>query len=185
MLFILHTGQTGVERGAHAAAIATGAAIAGFAPAECRDELGPLPPDIALRLTRHPERGSRPALRGNLAIASGVLLVVPDARHAASVTAIPWLLQRIRGSHLPKLICDPHTSVADAAAWAMALPVTCGSQRVMVTGPRGTRWPDGEAVSRRLVHAIGSAGIAATARPVAQAREPAVLPPSSCPHSIA
>ena len=87
MLVILHSGQTGVERGAHRGASVAGLSVAGFMPLDRRDELGLVPTDVADHLTPHFDRGPRPAVRANVAIASGVLLVVPDAMRAEMLNA--------------------------------------------------------------------------------------------------
>jgi hypothetical protein len=155
MLVIIHSGQTGVERGAHRAAIAAGLSIAGFMPLDKRDELGPIPPDIANVLTTCFDRGPRPAVRANIALASGVLLVVPDALTPEKFTAMSAVLQGIRSARVPSLVCDGKTNLDDVVRWARQLPETSGSTRIMVTGPRSTRWPDGETIARRLVSAIG------------------------------
>ena len=155
MLVIIHSGQTGVERGGHRAAVAAGIAIAGFMPVDRRDELGAIPHEIADMLTPCFDRGPRPAVRANITLASGVLLVVPDAAHAEKFTAMSAVLQGIRSARAPSLICDPQTNLDDVVRWSHQLPETSGSTRVMVTGPRGTRWPEGENIARRLVAAIG------------------------------
>jgi len=157
MLVIIHSGQTGVERGAHRAAISAGLSVAGFMPLDRRDELGPIPPDVAQLLTPCFDRGPRPAVRANIALASGVLLVVPDAATPEKFTAMSVVLQGVRSGRVPSLACDPRTNLDDVQRWAARLPETSGSTRVMVTGPRGTRWPEGETVARRLVAAIGIA----------------------------
>ena len=154
MLVIVHSGQTGVERGAHRAAVSGGIAIAGFMPVDCRDELGPVPEDVATQLTPCFERGPRAAVRANVALASGVLLVVPDRRHVDKFTAMRAVMTCVRGAKAASFIADPTTDVIEVATWARALPETSGSVRVLVTGPRGTRWLDGEGVARRLVTAI-------------------------------
>ena len=151
---IVHSGQTGVERGAHRAAVSGGIAIAGFMPVDARDELGPVPPDVAAHLTPCFERGPRAAVRANVALASGVLLVVPDRRHVDKFTAMRAVMTAVRGARAPSFISDSTTDVLEVATWARQLPETSGSVRVMVTGPRGTRWLDGEGVARRLVTAI-------------------------------
>ncbi len=165
MFFIIHSGQTGVERGAHHGALAAGLQIAGFMPQERRDELGPLPDEVARYLTPSIEKGPRPALRANLEIASGVIVVVTEAAIASTLPTMSWLLKQIRARKVPLLVADPGTSVADAASWAGQLPLTCGSRRLVVTGPRSTRWPEGEAVARRLVTAISLTGVADTNEP--------------------
>lgn len=155
MLVILHSGQTGVERGAHRAATTLGISLAGFMPLDKRDELGPVPADVGELLTACFDRGPRPAVRANVALASGVLLVVPDAARAEKFTAISAVLQAVRSAHVPLMVCDAHTNVDDIGWWVRQLPETSGSTRVLVTGPRGTRWPEGESVAKRIVSAIG------------------------------
>lgn len=155
MLVILHSGQTGVERGAHRAAIAAGISVAGFMPLDKRDELGPVPPDVADQLTACFDRGPRPAVRANVQLASGVLLVVPEAARADKFTAMAAVLQAVRSARAPLLTCDPHTNLDDILWWVKQLPETSGSVRVLVTGPRATRWPEGETIAKRIVGAVG------------------------------
>lgn len=157
MLLIIHSGQTGVERGAHRAAVSAGLSIAGFMPLDKRDELGPIPLDVAQVLTPCFDRGPRPAVRANIALASGVLLVVPEASTPEKFTAMSAVMQGIRSARAPSLVCDGKTNLDDVVRWARQLPETSGSTRIMVTGPRGTRWPDGETIARRIVAAIGMA----------------------------
>lgn len=154
MLVVVHSGQTGVERGAHRAAIAAGLTVAGFMPVDRRDEMGPIPSDIATCLTPCFDRGPRPAVKANVAISSGVLLVVPDGSDPNKFTAMSAVLAAARAGKLPYLVCDPLTNLEDVAAWVHALSPSSGSRRVLVTGPRGTRWQNGEQVARRLVAAI-------------------------------
>jgi Circularly permutated YpsA SLOG family len=155
MLVILHSGQTGVERGAHRAAVAMRISVAGFMPLDKRDELGPIPTDVAEQLTPCFDRGPRPAVRANVTLASAVLLLVPDSTRAEKFTAMAAVLQAVRSVRTPLLVCDPRTNVDDVVWWVRQLPETSGSTRVLVTGPRGTRWPEGESIARRLVGAIG------------------------------
>ena len=154
MLIIIQSGQTGVERGAFRAAQTAGLQLAGFMPVDGRDELGKIPDPVAQCLTPCFERGPRPAVRANIALASGVLVVVPDARQADKYTAMTATLKTARSLAVPFLICDGTTDVDQVVAWARQLPETSGSVRVMVTGPRETRWKEGEAIARRLVTAI-------------------------------
>lgn len=155
MHVIIHSGQTGVERGAHRAAAAAGLSIAGFMPLDKRDELGPVPSDVAESLTACFDRGPRPAVRANVSIASGVLLVVPDAARAEKFTAMAAVLQAVRSARAPLLTCDPQTNLDDVIWWVKQLPETSGSTRLLVTGPRATRWPEGEGIAKRIVGAVG------------------------------
>lgn len=158
MLIVLHSGQTGVERGAHTAAVAAGFGVAGFMTLEQRDELGPLPEDIARCLTPCFERGPRRAVHANVKLASGVLLVVPASKDLHRTAGMSALQQTIRAAEVPWLVADPASDASDVARWVLQLPVTSGSRRLLVTGPRATRWPDGEKVARRLVAAIAMTG---------------------------
>jgi hypothetical protein len=123
-------------------------------PLDKRDELGPVPVDVAEALTPHFDRGPRPAVRANVALASCVLLVVPDATRAEKFTAMSAVLQSVRSAHAPMLICDPKLNLDDIARWVATIPETSGSKRLLVTGPRGTRWPAGEGVAKRIVSAV-------------------------------
>jgi hypothetical protein len=154
MLVIIHSGQTGVERGAHRAATTIGVPVAGFMQLDGRDELGPVPVEIAATLTPCFERGPRPAVRANIALASGVLLVVPSASNPEKFTAMMPVLQAVRAARAPVMICDPGTDPDVVARWVFALPETSGSTRILVTGPRGTRWHGGESAAWRLVMAM-------------------------------
>lgn len=157
MLVVVHSGQTGVERGAHRAALAAGLTVAGFMPLDKRDELGPIPDDVAGCLTPCFDRGPRPAVRANIAISSGVLLVVPDASDPNKFTAMPAVLAAARAARLSYLVVDPLTNLDDVTKWVGDLAPSSGSRRILVTGPRGTRWHTGEQIARRLVSAIAIA----------------------------
>jgi hypothetical protein len=154
MLVIVHSGQTGVERGAHRAATAAGLTTAGFMPLDGRDEMGPIPGEIAATLTPCFDRGPRPAVRANVGIASGVLLIVPDASDPNKFTAMSAVLSAARAGKVPYRVADPVTSVEEISSWVWDLPASSGSLRLLVTGPRGTRWHTGEQAARRIVAAI-------------------------------
>jgi hypothetical protein len=154
MLVVVHSGQTGVERGAHRAAVTAGLTVAGFMPIDGRDEMGPIPDEVASCLTPCFDKGSRPAVRANVAISSGVVLVVPDAQDPNKFTAMAAVLTAARTAKLPYLVVDPLTNLEDVSRWVQTLPASSGSRRVLITGPRGTRWHTGEQVARRLVAAM-------------------------------
>jgi hypothetical protein len=126
-------------------------------PLDTRDELGQLPSDVASMLTTCFERGARPAVRANINLASGVLLVVPDSTRADKFRAMAAVIQAIRSARVPMLACDPKTNLDDITSWVKQLPETSGSTRIVVTGPRGTRWIEGESIARRIVSAIAIA----------------------------
>jgi hypothetical protein len=153
-MIVIHSGQTGVERGAQRAASSVGLPLGGFSSADRRDELGPLPDEIARDLTPCGERGSRAPIRANLEIASGVIVVVPDASTPRQFTGIGVVLQSARARGVPYKVADERTDPEDLAAWSRRLPATSGPVRLMVTGPRETRWAAGSKVSWKIVAAI-------------------------------
>lgn len=126
-------------------------------PLDKRDELGPVPADIAEQLTPCFERGPRQAVKANISLASGTLLLVPDAAHPTKFTAVAAVMQALRTARTPSMICDPQTNLDDIVQWVRRLPETSGSVRVFITGLRGTRWNEGEALARRVVGAIALA----------------------------
>lgn len=157
MLVVVHSGQTGVERGAHRAAVSAGLTVAGFMPLDKRDELGLIPDDVASFLTPCFDKGPRPAVRANVAIASGIVLVVPDAAEPSKFTAMSAVLTAARSAKLPYLVVDPMTIVDVVTRWVKTIPTSSGSRRILITGPRGTRWHTGEQTARRLVTSMSLA----------------------------
>lgn len=151
MLSILHSGQTGVERGAHRAALTLGLPITGFKTPTERDELGRLPDDVAACLQRCPDAGPRAAARATLATATGLLVLAPEARTVARTPTIGWLPRAARVHGVRTLVADTSTLPADVIAWLHA-----GERphRLYITGPRVTRWPPGETLAKRLVMSI-------------------------------
>jgi hypothetical protein len=150
---ILHSGQTGVERGAHHGAVASGIPVRGFMRPERRDELGPLPDDVARVLEPCADGGQRAAVLATLALATAVVVVVPDIRIALRKRTATWVLRSARARRLPYWLCDSATSVTDVATWYGQL-AAADAHHILVTGPRATRWRDGESVARRLVKAL-------------------------------
>src|SRR4051812_26474821 len=153
-LVILHTGQTGVERGADRAARAVGIPVEGFSTYERRDELGALPADVAKDLTPCLQRGARSALRATLERANVLIIAVPDARDPNSNTGIEALRRAARSGGVPHWIVDPSTNYDEVAIRLRALELTTDPLNVLVTGPRFTRWHEGEKVGWRVVAQI-------------------------------
>ena len=151
MIVVIHSGQTGVERGAHRAAQTLGLGATGFSTLDQRDELGPLPKSIAEALTPCYERGSRAAVRANIQIASGLMVVIPDARTPDRFTAVRSLIGAARAQKLPYRLIDPSSDLDDIRRFVDGLAPTSGSTRVMITGPRATRWAAGERTAWQVV----------------------------------
>ncbi|CAN5732627.1 hypothetical protein BH11MYX1_BH11MYX1_14510 [soil metagenome] len=150
-LIILHTGQTGVERGADRAARAVGFPVEGFSSYEKRDELGVLPPHVSGDLVACPQRGARSALRATLATASLLVIVVPDAAHPNSLPGIEALRRSARTVGTPHWIVDPSSDLDHAVERIRRFELTSRPLKVLVTGPRFTRWHEGERMGWRVV----------------------------------
>jgi hypothetical protein len=146
---ILNAGRTGVERGAYQGAVTAGLTVTGVCRRGLKDELGPLPPELASVLTPCEDRGMRAAVLKCLEMASAVLIVVPHRREVTNYPHLVWLLKRARATNLPVRIHDDDTPIMDTIAWALA-----EDRALYVTGPRGTRWAQGESVARRLLRAV-------------------------------
>jgi hypothetical protein len=150
-LIILHTGQSGVERGADCAARILNVPVAGFCTFERRDELGALPEPIARDLTPCAQRGARSAQRDTLATASAVLLIVPDVKRVSSYPGITMLRALARKTGTPHWVVDPIVDRAALVTELRALARDTSPLRLMVTGPRMTRWQEGMHSGRELV----------------------------------
>lgn len=172
MITIVHGGQTGVDRGAHEGAIANGWRVAGYMPRDGRDELGPIPADIARFLTPHASRDYGARTEANVHSASAVLIVVRAAVEARSTPGTAKTIDLANRRSMPLLIVDPTHAPEQIASWiselikppALMLPLD-GVQiqpdpvRLMIAGPRESKWPGARITSadllRRVALAIG------------------------------
>ncbi len=154
---IVHTGQTGVERGACQAARAVGLPTLGVMPSDGRDERGRIPPDVSADLVVGLERGHRAAVRSCVELATSVLVVIPVAAAPSRFTAMSVVTGAAGRAGRSWFIADLVTDVDDIAAWVARQPTPDGAPRLFVTGPRGTRWTSGEAVARRIVTGLAMA----------------------------
>ncbi|MEO8552315.1 MAG: putative molybdenum carrier protein [Kofleriaceae bacterium] len=148
---LLHTGQSGVERGADRAARALGLKVAGYSTFERRDEMGPLPTELAADLVPCPTRGARAALRGTMESAMAVVIAVPETATANRYAGIEALRRSCRKLAIPHWVVDPATDLDAVACDVRHSRPRDASLRVLVTGPRLTRWERGEAVGWRIV----------------------------------
>lgn len=150
-MILLHTGQTGVERGADRAARAVGMPIEGCCAFERRDELGPLPPEIAADLTACDRRGARSALRATLQRADLLVIGVPDASHPNDSAGVEALRRAARRDEIPQWTVDLSTDFESTGLRIRELEQTRAVLRVLMTGPRLTRWRDGERLGWRMI----------------------------------
>lgn len=157
-MIILHGGQTGVDRGAHDAAIDNGWTVRGYMPKDGRDELGLIPADVARHLLRCVDGGYPARTRMNVQISYAVLLVVPDEEdpQASRGTALTWRIATELGR--PRLPVNPRRaeSTAEVSRWIRQLRMRSArvDLPILVAGPRASRWPEGHAETAGLLRRV-------------------------------
>jgi putative molybdenum carrier protein len=170
---IVSGGETGVDRAALDAALATGFPCGGWVPGDRSAEDG----TIAMRypLTPLPKGGTRQRTRLNVVDSDGSVIFFHELlKGGARLTRNLCALEK-----RPYLLVDAHKSLeARAAARDIVEFVQRHSIRVLnVSGPRASRWPPGyEFVFAAMSECIQ---LAASASASASANQPAeeALPP--------
>lgn len=164
MITILHGGQTGVDRGAHVAALANGWAIGGYMPSDQRDELGPIPADVAKVLTPHGTPIYAERTEANVLSANALIVIVPDAEQPRATPGTAKTIEFANARGLRSRILDRKTPLAPIARWIWVdvlmhnvLPIEGFAQtpaRVMVAGPRESKWPGAQATTADLLRKL-------------------------------
>lgn len=125
--------------------------VEGFCTFERRDELGALPAEITADLIACEQRGARSALRATLERADVLVIAVPQVAQANANTGIEALRRAARAGGVPHWLVDASTDLDAVGLKLRQLEQTTDPLRVMVTGPRYTRWREGERLGWRLV----------------------------------
>ena len=176
MITIIQGGQTGVDRGAYQAAVDNGWSLAGYMPREARDELGPIPKDVARHLVPHDRAGYGARTEANVQSASAVLIVVRDAREPGATPGTAKTIELAAGRRLRCKIVDPTSDAAPIARWIWNDLRTPGvlmlaldnfqdldpvPTRLLVAGPRESKWPGARLETVAFLHrvALAIAGI--------------------------
>lgn len=150
-IVVLHTGQTGVERGVDRAAREAGFKVEGFSTRDARDEIGPIPGEIAGDLQRADRQGARVPLGPTLALANALVVVLPPSTTLAQNTGAAALVREARKLGVTVYVADPSSDFEKLCIALRALEHALGTLRVMVWGPRGTRWAGGEGAGWRFI----------------------------------
>ena len=145
-LVLVTSGQTGVERGAVRAAAMTDTPVVGICTREARDELTSLPPEIANHLQPARAGGVRFAAVQNLALATAVIIAVPEVAAVKSISNLATLDRTARAKDLPVEIVDPSADLSGLLARFRGPP-----HLVYITGPRATRWAQGQELGFKIV----------------------------------
>jgi hypothetical protein len=170
MITLVHGGQTGVDRGAHEAALINGWAIAGFMPIDCRDERGRIPDDVARFLIPHDKPGYGARTEANVRSANAALIIVRDAAEAHTTPGTAMTIELVIDRRLPRRVVDPTYDATAIASWlwndllaprAPMLPLLGFSappapNRLLVAGPRESKWPEARAETTGLLGRIAA-----------------------------
>ena len=157
--WLIHGGQTGVDRGAWAAAIALGARghtirAGGVMPKDAKDEAGVIPEVVRRNMRACDTAGYEARTIENVRGADALLVVVknrlqPDATPGTRLT----LAQAAKQPGLQTMVADAES--ADQVAWWLAhLPPWAKNRhpfKLMVAGPRESLWPGAELATQELL----------------------------------
>ena len=168
---IIHGGQSGVDRGAHEAAIDNGWSIAGFMPRDRRDELGPIPEAVARFLVPHDKAIYAARTTSNVRSASAALIIVHNVDAPRSTPGTAMTIDLATQQRLPRRIIDPATDVAQIARWIWndllmrrplmlpldGLKLDPAPLRLLVAGPRESKWRGARVETAALLRRIALA----------------------------
>jgi hypothetical protein len=166
-LTIIHGGQRGVDQGAHEAAIDNGWTVTGYMPRDGRDELGQIPPDVARFLVPHTKPGYGARTEANVQMSTAALIVVQDANDSQVTPGTAKTIKLAIERRLPRMIVDPSVDPALVARWiwnmtprTLSLPFEDHQRhdplRLLVAGPRESKWPGAQAKTAGLLRQVGS-----------------------------
>ena len=168
MITVVHGGQTGVDRGAHEAAIDNGWRLTGYMPSDRRDELGPIPEVVARFLVPHDKANYAARTEANVQSASAALIVVHDANEPRATPGTAMTIDLAVRRHLLHKIVDPATDAAQIARWIWSdllmprplllpldgLKLDLAPTRLLVAGPRESKWRGARAETATFLRRI-------------------------------
>jgi hypothetical protein len=158
-LVIVHGGQTGVDRGAHEGAIDNGWSVAGVMPKDGCDERGPIPADVYRCLSRCTIDGLAVRTEVNLDDAHAVLVVVPDSQDPYATPGTRLTLVGARKRRLPRLVAEPSVPIDLLAKWVRDAGRDRLTFKLMVAGPRESRWASGRVETAALLRRLALADL--------------------------
>lgn len=155
-----------MDRGAHEAAIDSAWSVAGYMPRDRRDELGTIPDEVARFLTAHEKTSYAARTAANVRMATAALLVVREAGDPRETPGTAMTLEMAEERRLRCLVVDPSSDPTTIARWiwttllaprAQQLLSLLGSPqdptpaRLLVAGPRESKWPGARVQTRELL----------------------------------
>lgn len=172
MITVVHGGQTGVDRGTHEAAIDNAWKLAGHMPRDQRDELGPIPPEVAKFLVAIDATSYAARTAANVRASTATLIVVRDKGHPRETPGTTRTLELATARRMRHLIVDPASDPETIARWIWAdphrmtrtltlpfldLPLDPPPMRLLVGGPRESKWSGAQAQTAALLRKVASA----------------------------
>jgi hypothetical protein len=135
---IVSGGQTGVDRGALDAALATGFPCGGWCPANRSAEDGPIPDRYPV--TPLSSRGNRQRTRQNVLDSDGTAILFHESLKGGTL----FTHDLCRREHKPYIVLDATRISESAAAAAIVRFITENDIRILnVAGPRSSGWAQG------------------------------------------
>jgi len=156
-----------VDRGAHDAALDNAWRVTGYMPRDGRDELGQIPQTVACFLLPHDKPGLGARTEANVRMAAAALIIVRKDDDPRVTPGTAQTVDLVTLRHLPQMIVDPATNPTKIARWiwssllahrTLMLPFGTLSRepqqeppRLLVAGPRESKWPGARAVTATLL----------------------------------
>jgi hypothetical protein len=182
VITIVHGGQTGVDRGAHEAAINNGWSLAGYMTRDQRDELGQIPPDVARFLVAIDKTSYAARTEANVRAATAALIVVQDANDPGVTPGTAKTIDLVMERRMRRTIVDPQADATVIARWiwtdlrmmsTLPLPLEIETKvldpvptRLLVAGPRESKWRGARVETAALLRRVGLALVEIARPPV-------------------
>lgn len=171
MITIVHGGQTGVDRGAHEAAIDNGWKVAGYMTRDQRDELGQIPPAVARCLVAIDKTSYTARTGANVRTATAALIVVRDEDDPRATPGTAQTIDLVVARRMRRKIVGPQHDATVIAHWIwndllmmsmLTLPIITQvldpvPTRLLVAGPRESKWRNARIEAAGLLRRIGLA----------------------------
>jgi hypothetical protein len=168
---IVHGGQTGVDRGAHEAAIDNGWGLAGYMPRDQRDERGRIPSEVARFLVPHDRLSYGARTEANVSTCVAALIVVKDASDPRVTPGTAKTIDLVAARQLLWRVIDPTSDPVLVARWIWHYLLAVGtrllpfaqaespaiSPRLLVAGPRESKWQGAQNAAAELLREVARA----------------------------